>query len=43
MVLHTPASIYQQIAQQLDPKWNANTKEALAFLEEKLTGTGPMM
>ncbi len=43
MLLHTPASIFQQIAQQLDPKWTAAVKEALPFLEDKLTESGPMM
>ena len=43
MLLHTPSSIYLQIAQQLDTKFNSNTKDALDFLEKKLTETGPMM
>jgi cell division control protein 6 len=43
MLLHTPSSIFQQIAQQLDPKWSAVAKEALSFLEDKLTESGPMM
>jgi cell division control protein 6 len=37
MLLHTPASIFQQIAQQLDPKWTAAAKEALPFLEDRLS------
>ncbi|KAI9554820.1 hypothetical protein GHT06_020097 [Daphnia sinensis] len=43
MLLQTPASIFQHIAQQLDPKWNASAKEALPFLEDRLTDTGPMI
>ncbi|EFX71277.1 hypothetical protein DAPPUDRAFT_255908 [Daphnia pulex] len=43
MLLHTPSSIFQQIAQQLDPKWSALAKEALSFLEDKLTESGPMI
>lgn len=43
MLLRTPASIFQHIAQQLDTKWNASAKEALPFLEDRLTDTGPMM
>ncbi|KZR99446.1 Cell division control protein 6, partial [Daphnia magna] len=37
MLLCTPASIFQHIAQQLDTKWNASAKEALPFLEDRLT------
>ncbi|KAK4017687.1 hypothetical protein OUZ56_033384 [Daphnia magna] len=43
MLLRTPASIFQHIAQQLDTKWNASAKEALPFLEDRLTDTGPMI
>ncbi|KAK4017684.1 hypothetical protein OUZ56_033381 [Daphnia magna] len=43
MLLCTPASIFQHIAQQLDTKWNASAKEALPFLEDRLTDTGPMI
>lgn len=43
MLLQTPASVLQQIAQPLDPKWNASAKEALPFVEDRLTDTGPMM
>jgi cell division control protein 6 len=43
MLLQNPASIFQQIAQQLDPKWNAAAKDALPFLEDRLTESGPMM
>ncbi|KZS05287.1 Uncharacterized protein APZ42_031574 [Daphnia magna] len=43
MLLQTPASVLQQIAQPLDPKWNASAKEALPFVEDRLTDTGPMI
>lgn len=43
MLLRTPASIFQHIAQQLDAKWNASAREALPFLEDILTDTGPMI
>ncbi|XP_045029266.1 cell division control protein 6 homolog [Daphnia magna] len=43
MLLRTPASIFQHIAQQLDAKWNASAREALPFLEDRLTDTGPMI
>lgn len=43
MLLQTPASVFQHIAQQLDPTWSAAAKEALPFLEDVLTDNGPMM
>ena len=43
MLLHTPSSVFQHIAEQLDPKWASYSKDALPFLEDKLTDRGPMM
>ena len=43
MLIHNPSAIYGQVAEQLDSKWNHNTKDALSFLEDRLTDKGPMM
>jgi len=43
MLLHNPSAIYAQVAEQIDSKWNQNSRDALAYLEDKLTGKGPMM
>ncbi|XP_046458697.1 cell division control protein 6 homolog isoform X2 [Daphnia pulex] len=43
MLLHTPFSVFQQVAQQLDPKWNTTAKEALSYLEDRLTESGSMI
>ena len=43
ILLQSPTAVYKQIAQQLDPKWDGHSKDALAYLEDKLTGSGPMM
>lgn len=43
MLLHTPSSVFQQVAQQLDPEWNTTAKEALSYLEDRLTESGSMM
>lgn len=43
MLLHSPSGIYAQVAEQLDTKWNQSSRDALAYLEGKLTDKGPMM
>lgn len=43
MLIHNPSAIYGQVAEQLDSKWNHNTKDALSFLEDRLTDKGPMI
>jgi len=43
MLLHNPSSIYAQVAEQIDSKWNQNSRDALAYLEDKLTAKGPMI
>lgn len=42
-MLSSAGMIYNHIAQKLDSKWNANEKDALTFIEQKLTESGPMM
>nr|CAH0105670.1 unnamed protein product [Daphnia galeata] len=42
MLLHTPASIFQHITQQLDPKWTAAAEEALPSCGRQTVALGPL-